>query len=311
MAAAVLKRAVFRLLGLALLAAAAGCAQRPAGSPLGPDPLASALAAGFVRDEVPAGPFRLTVLQRGPSSAPTTVVYVEGDGAPWRGRLQPPRDPTPLHPLALGLALKDPSPRVVYLARPCQYRPPEETAACDPRWWTRARYGETVVAALDSALDRVLQGARAGPAAGTPGLILVGHSGGGALAALLAARREDVRGLLTLAANLDTEAWTALQGVSPLRASLNPARAAAPLAGVPQLHLAGGRDRTVPPAVLQGYLRALGRPASARFRVLESFDHQCCWERDWPERLLGTPAVSGLWRSTPPAPPGSDTGGAH
>ena len=47
-------------------------------------------------------------------------------------------------------------------------------------------------------------------------VILGGFSGGGGAAALLAAMRQDVVFLGTIAGNLDTEAWTQLQGISPL-----------------------------------------------------------------------------------------------
>ena len=53
-------------------------------------------------------------------------------------------------------------------------------------------------------------------------VILIGHSGGGALAVLLAPSVPEVTGVMTIAANLDTRAWTELHGYAPLDNSLNP-----------------------------------------------------------------------------------------
>lgn len=273
----------------ALLLALTGCAGLPEGSALAGDPLEAAVRAGFRRVDTAAGPFVLTALERGASGSGPVVVYVEGDGAAWRSRHRPPRDPTPDYPLALALAVRDGAARVLYLARPCQFRPATELAACDGRWWTTARYAETVVAAVDQAIDRLLAGG-GGPAP----LVLVGHSGGGTLAALLAARRTDVAGLVTLAANLDTRAWTTMHEVSPLVDSLAPTDFAPALRALPQVHFAGGRDRIVPPSVAQSYLEALGRPAGARLQVVAGFDHRCCWEREWPRGLLGVEDLSAI-----------------
>lgn len=283
-------RSALRGLFVASLAtlALSGCAHRPAGSHLGPEPLAQAGAAGFERLTLRAGPFTLTALQRGPVTAARTVVYIEGDGAAWRGRASPPRDPTPDYPLALALALRDGAERVVWLARPCQFLAPAALADCPSVWWTRERYAEPAVAALDAVIDRLV-------GAGPTRLVLVGHSGGGTVAALLAARRRDVDGLVTLAANLDTGAWTTLHGVSPLAGSLNPAGFGARLGAVPQRHLVGARDDVVPASVVERYLAALDHPADARLEVVEGFDHQCCWERDWPRALLGVDDVSSLF----------------
>ncbi len=49
------------------------------------------------------------------------VVYIEGDGRAYVNRRTPSNDPTPGNPMALRLALADPSLRVLYLGRPCQY----------------------------------------------------------------------------------------------------------------------------------------------------------------------------------------------
>src|SRR4051812_48025506 len=130
------------------------------------------------------------------------TIYIESDGAPWRFTDEPPADPTPLRPLVLKMALGDASPAVAYLGRPCQYLPPAQRAQCEPQLWMRARHGREAIALLDASIDRIKRNHKAAA------VNLVGYSGGGAVAALVAQGRSDVNCLVTIAAPLDTRAWT-------------------------------------------------------------------------------------------------------
>jgi len=243
--------------------------------------------AGFNVSRVPAGPFSLVTFHRGLGSSPTLAVYLEGDGRAWitRRRLSP--DPTPRNPVALELALRDPWPSVLYIARPCQFLEASPVAeGCGPRYWSSHRYADTVVAAVDAALERTIESVPEWQAAGErPRIGLVGYSGGGTLAALVAARRHDVEWLVTVAANLDHAAWTRLHRLAPLEGSLNPVDFVARLRRLPQLHLVGERDENVPSAILEAYLERLGPAPAARAAVVPGFDHGCCWQRLWPKPL--------------------------
>ncbi len=223
----------------------------------------------------------LKVLARGRGAdSPVLHLYLEGDGRAWARRNRLAADPTPRDPVALELAARDPHPAVAWLARPCQYTR-ERDPACEPRYWSSHRYAEEVITSLDRAIDRLK--ARLGmPRAH---LLLIGYSGGGQVAALLAARRKDVAGLLTVAANLDHAAWTTWHGDTPLSGSLNAANVAPLLKGLPQRHLAGGQDEVVPPAVILAFARRLGPAGLERVVLIPEFDHHCCWLRDWPELL--------------------------
>lgn len=202
------------------------------------------------------------------------TVYVESDGAPWRMPDEPPFDPTPQKPMVLKMALTDPGDAVAYLGRPCQYLAPEQLAGCDPGLWMRRRFGEDAVAAMDAAVSRIKD------RTGASKVNLVGYSGGGAMAALIAARRADVGCLVTIAAPLDTSAWTAAIKVSPLSDSLNPADFAQKLEPVRQTHFRGGADSLVPPATSR---RFLDQSPSATVVDKDRYDHQCCWGDAWKE----------------------------
>jgi alpha-beta hydrolase superfamily lysophospholipase len=112
-------------------------------------------------------------------------------------------------------------------------------------------------------------------------LVLVGYSGGGVIAALVAARRRDVTLLITLVAPLDPADWTRRMGLSPLEGSQSPMDHAQALAGVPQVAFAGERDAIVPADSIRSAFGKLGSGAMARLIVIPDFDHRCCWVRDW------------------------------
>lgn len=231
---------------------------------------------GFEASQAPPGRFRLLSLQRGDPSRRTEVldVYIEGDGAAWQTPFHPPRDPTPPQPTALALAAADPAPAVAYLGRPCQYLDAAELAACSPEYWTNSRFAAEVVTAYMAHLDRLKE------TSGARTLRLVGYSGGGVLATLLAARRGDVERLVTVASPLAVAEWTAWHQATPLSGSLDPA-AEAKLPLPPVTHFVGGRDSVVPPHLVASFAARSG----GRLRTVPEFDHQCCWSRDWP-RLL-------------------------
>lgn len=218
------------------------------------------------------------VAPRGLPGERTLVIYIEGDGFAWVTPSQVSDDPTPRDPVALRMALAQPGGVAAYLARPCQYTMSAQARgrSCQSRYWADERFAETVVQAESQAVDELKR------RHGATRLMLVGYSGGGAVAALLAARRVDVTALVTVAGNLDHEAWTRLHHVRPLKGSLNPVDEARMLGRIPQWHLSGGEDKVVPAEVLASYLQHLQGPAKATTIVVPPADHACCWAAQWP-----------------------------
>ena len=228
---------------------------------------------GFVSGHIDAGGFRLFRLTRRVGRSDTLTIYIEGDGAPWATPFHPPHDPTPVKPIALALAAADPAPAIVYLGRPCQYLDDDALARCDSDYWMGRRFAPAVVAAYGQALDRLKA------EHGAQSLRLIGHSGGGVIAVLLAQRRADVVALITVAAPLALADWTSHHQVTALSASLDPLAQAGSVAhGV---HWTGGRDRNVPPSLVAGFVRHKG----GRMMTVARFDHECCWAQQWPALL--------------------------
>lgn len=202
------------------------------------------------------------------------TVYIEGDGFAWVSSSLPSTDPTPREPLALRLALKHPAGNAVYLGRPCQYVDAERTA-CPERYWQEARFAPEVVAASSRAIDVLKERFAASR------LTLVGYSGGAAVAALLAARRNDVERLITVAGNLDHEAWTSHHRVRRLSASLNPADETTRLQHVRQWHFLGSADRVVPASLATAFAERFPPAQRPTVAIIPGFTHQCCWEEEW------------------------------
>ncbi|OYW95540.1 MAG: hypothetical protein B7Z13_01475 [Caulobacterales bacterium 32-67-6] len=224
---------------------------------------ADPLGDGWMRFEVAAAGRTLAAAM--PSEVQTgqiLTIVIEGDGRAHdrRGRASP--DPTPDRAIGRELAEAWPDP-AAWLARPCQY---VQDPACKPADWTTHRFSEAAVAMTDAAVSALM--ARAG----AKQVRLVGWSGGGVMATLVAARRADVAGLVTIAAPLDLKAWTRSRGLSPLQ-GLDPADL--PPIPAPQLHLTGAFDPVVRPAVVKETAQRLAGPRG----LVETWPerHDCCW----------------------------------
>lgn len=198
-------------------------------------------------------------------------VYIEGDGNSWKSRYVLSKNPTPRQPLALQLALKDPHPHVIYLARPCQYTPFDIDKHCKAKYWSSHRYAPEVIESFNDALDQIkLKNNNAQ-------FYLVGFSGGASVATLLASKRKDVSCLVTVAGDLNHQALNKHHRTSPLMGSLNPISVAPGLASLAQYHLSGESDKTVPPWVAQQFAEKVNNTACVKTTVLPGVKHHQGW----------------------------------
>lgn len=207
------------------------------------------------------------------------VIYIEGDGYAWKRKQYLSSDPTPRDPLALKLAAQDPNPAVLYIARPCQYLSAKDLKACAVKYWSSHRYAEEVVASINEVIDWGVS------QSGADSVALYGYSGGGSIAVLVAARRDDVARLTTVAANLDHVKWTEIHGITPLSGSLNAADYATKIEHISQLHLIGAKDKLVPASITETYKAKANNPEKIKIKIISDFDHRCCWAEFWPTLL--------------------------
>jgi predicted esterase len=234
---------------------------------------------GFQQTVIPTKPFNLTAFYKLNDlkiKYPLTI-YIEGDGHAWLSRTRVSPDPTPHNPLALKLAMLDPRPNVVYLARPCQYGEP--SLVCKPAIWTDERFSECVIASMNAAVESLKQKYHAQK------IRLVGFSGGAAVAILIAARRNDVIHITTIAGDLDHEALSAFHKTTPLKKSLNPKQVASKIGHIKQDHLIGDKDPIVPLFLSETFINTMPKNAHIKRTIYKGFTHHEGWEEIWQHSI--------------------------
>lgn len=231
----------------------------------------------FQRRTIDTNEFAHLVYTRNLSDAKNVLhIYLEGDGSPWKYRVVTMPDPTPRDPLALRLMAQDKGP-TAYIGRPC-YNGAHEDPGCNSKLWTSGRYSSTVVRSMSAAITELIN------QYGFKEVTLIGHSGGGALAMLIAPRIPQVMHIVTIAANLDIDAWTTHHNYTRLYTSLNPALQTRIPSRIKQWHLVGGRDGVVPPNLVTGFIRSQRNTLGIS---VDSFSHSCCWEKIWVDVAQG------------------------
>lgn len=209
-------------------------------------------------------------------TAPTTSaviwhVYIEGDGHAVNLFGQPSADPTPIAPILLSALGVDAAP-ALYLGRPCYFD--TNDPPCSPAQWTLERYSQQTV-------DSLLAAARA-LIPPQDKIVLIGHSGGGTLATLLAARLPQTCAVITLAGNLDVGRWISSNQYTPLPDSLDPSLQPPLAPAITQWHFAGADDRIILPSWIQAF--SDHQPGS-HFQVLAKTNHITPWQQHLVESL--------------------------
>lgn len=237
---------------------------------------------GFNKVFIKTNTFNLASYQKVLQPGSSVNIYIEGDGNAWASRYRISKDPSPQTGTTMLLAALDHSPNVVYLARPCQYSPQDLKTVCDNKYWSIARYSETVVESIDMAIDNIKLQCKA------PQINLIGYSGGGALAVLVASRRCDIASIRTVAGNLDLIAMDEIHDTTPLSESLDPISVAQNVKNIPQLHFVGNEDHIVPTIIANNFVNAAGLNPNKAVVVLKGAGHNNIWHKHWESLLQYT-----------------------
>lgn len=246
-----------------------------------------ALAAGFKTEIFKSSYFDLYIRSKNhtASDVDRLVVYIEGDGRAWINKRRVSRDPTPRTPVAMLLALEDPRDNVAYIGRPCQYVMQFEGGNnCDKKYWTSHRFSDEVINSINDAVSWLKR------KNGVRSIELVGFSGGGAVAALIADKRKDIELLRTVAGNLDHVELNNYHGVSLLSNSRNPIDIAHNLSVLCQMHYSGTDDRIVPSFIAKAFISKLQRTDNAYHLVIKNQGHTGSWQTVWPNLLFTSPS---------------------
>ncbi len=197
----------------------------------------------------------------------TLRIFIEGDGRAFvRG--YPSQDPSPKSPLVRQLMEQSTGSRV-YLARPCQYLKNHHCSVDD---WTKGRFSPRVIKAMDEAIDIIKQQVSASD------IDLIGYSGGAAIALLLAAQRNDVNHVYTIAGNLDPDWVMDSLSLPRLINSENPVNYKNRLRQIKQTHWLGLDDNIISPAIGAYWQRLMGTNSNI---IYVQATHSQGWLKLW------------------------------
>lgn len=215
------------------------------------------------------------VIYRNTASDPKQLhVYIGGDGRPWLQNRYKSIDPTTRRMTTLALMVLDKNP-AIYLGRPC-YHSNGIGRGCSDKWWTSHRYSKTAVNDMRDVLDQYLTGHN------VEYLTLIGFSGGGTIAMLLAPLLKQTATVITISGNLDTDAWARMHNYTPLFGSSNPARQAKSHKKIRKTHLIGLQDKNIP---VDAIIEHFAKQQNTEIVLYPEFTHHCCWREMWPDYL--------------------------
>lgn len=225
---------------------------------------------GFEKKLVRGSDFTLTTYQKITSDNAEYVFYIEGDGrVATKTGISP--DPTPQRPVLASLMLLDNRPNIVYIARPCQYSKSLNPKCSNSSYWTSKRFAEEVVENINQVINQINKSQK---------FSLVGYSGGGGIAVLIASRNQNVRDIVTIGGNLDINKFTSYHRSLPMTGSINPIDYAAKIKFVPQMHLSGELDRVVPPFIAQEYV-VRSNSICVKHQTIQGATHSRNWAQFW------------------------------
>jgi len=234
----------------------------------------------LLHSQIDTSDFTFTVYEKITKKSASVSIYIEGDGLAWLSRRTPSRNPTPTNPVGLKLAAHDNhSENIIYIARPCQYTAMTKSKPCSSEYWTSKRFAPEVVESVNQAIDKLKQQHQFSD------INLIGYSGGAAISTLLAARRDDVRSLRTVAGNIDIDAFSDLHNVSKMYLSLNPASVAYKIKDLPQIHFIGKKDKVVPYSIFKSYDNKSGVSGCMDYKIVPDVNHQEGWGAVWLELM--------------------------
>lgn len=253
------KRFATGLLVAISLVAATSCALRPAWQTLANE-------GGLEPQWLQGTRFRHLVLANG-IRGNKLHIYIEGDGSPWIYETRVTVDPTPTNPVLLRLMLGAAHP-AVYLGRPCYFGAASDTG-CEPALWTYDRYGRQVVDSMCEATNKLVRRYAA------ESVELIGYSGGGAIAVGMTDCTERLGSLVTIAGNLDPDAWTRYHDYSPLGDTSPLAKANNTSYSALEAHWQCRNDANIPPSITDAYFAR--RPDAIR-HIVDDCAHAKGWE---------------------------------
>jgi len=225
----------------------------------------------FASQDINTDKFTLRTYIKTSNALKPLKIYIEGDGFAWIDRRTLSSNPTPINPLAFKLATIDSYENIAYIARPCQY---VTTNNCKETYWSNKRFSSEVVESVNEVINKLKSNTE-------QKIELVGFSGGGAIAVLVASLRSDVIHITTVAGNLNHKLLNKQHKVSQMPKSLNAVDVAWKISHIPQLHLVGENDTIVFPSIADSYKKASLNSEKILIKTIPNCTHTQGWEDYW------------------------------
>lgn len=226
---------------------------------------------------IKADQYTLTAWERIHKRGGVATVYVDGDGLTWSGTETDSHDPTPTNPVALHLATRDNSQNVIMLARPCHYTALADGTSCAAQGWKDSRFSPETVGAMNAAISNIKK------KYDISAFNFVGYDGGATMVALLAAQRDDVKSIRTVAGKLDYSQTDLMKDAT--MDHYDAATIAPKIADIPQQHFIGAWDEIVTSNVYDSFKAASGNSPCVKASVVKETTHDKGWVSRWPELL--------------------------
>ena len=168
--------------------------------------------------------------------------------------------------VAMQLALKDDFPSIAYLGRPCYFI---DQDVCQPIVWEQGKYAPEVIDEMKMVIQNWQKKYNLAE------IEFVGYDGGAALALSLATRLKNVKvtRVVTIAGILDPKVDAMYRDEDILPDSVNPANETYLVSGIPQIHYVGGKDKVVPIAFTQNFVKKLPNPVSVQIKRVPNANH--------------------------------------
>ncbi|MFO1129964.1 MAG: alpha/beta hydrolase [Rickettsiales bacterium] len=220
----------------------------------------------FKKEIIKGGEFYITTFHDIKDTSKDYVVYIEGDGFITKDNKNPTNNPTPKNKLVLALAAEDFRKNIVYIARPCQFTPPELNENCNSAYWTSKRWSPEVIDSMNEVIDKITRSGN---------VHLVGFSGGGGMAVLIGSRNSNVKSIITIAGNLDHVKFNKFHKAKQCTDSLNPTDFSDRTFDIKQIHIVGRKDKIVPEFIVDDFINSFNIKCYERNEnVIDKFGSQ-------------------------------------
>jgi hypothetical protein len=231
--------------------------------------------AWMVDRQINTGSFTLSAYERMHKRHAPADVYIEGNSEDLKNL----NGASPFNPVALHLSSRDKADNVVWLGRPCQFDAIKaEGESCTAHFMSGKEYSAEVLEGYKNALNNIKY------MYDISEFNLIGYNGGAAIAALLAAARDDVASLRTVAGVLNPPVTG--EGL------LSPIQFGEKLENIPQYHFIGDLDETANLTDIDAYMQALGSERCTNYEIVQDANHEEGWVNKWPDLLAKTPICS-------------------